>query len=630
MYESFGSIVNKITKKVTFTLFYPDSAKAPEQYEGGGLPRIKDVFVTGSFQHPQSKNWDKQHPVKLNPAAHPKGVIYTFTSAPLPDGFYEYQYCIRFENGDIRYIYDPCAHYGGESNNNSAFVVGGEDEEVMPIMERIPYKDQIIYELMPDDFTNNFLGPGQSIFEAITTKLSYLKGLGITTIEFMPWFARIYPDDPMNDFSWGYNPAQYFSVCHKYTNNPSNETNKLVYLKRLINKCHELGLHVIMDGVFNHAETQSPSLGFPYYWLYQDPADSPYIGNFAEAAFFQDLDYANQCTLEYIRDACFYWIDVFKIDGIRFDNTAGMYHSGDRGHGIPKLLSELRGYLSNKQIKNFALILEHEWNYNSIDVTNKTGATSCWLDPFRSLCFDLLGKRPEGHPQTEPFIMRMLNSAKDFDPNRTPTTYIENHDHKRFMLKTGDRNYWYMTQPYIISLFTCSGAPLIYNGQEFGQDNDMPEYGEPGNRVIPRPVLWNLKDDSQGQQLMSFYVRMIKIRKEHPGLRSPNFHPQKWDDGWMFPDPDGFGIDRNQNIVIYHRWGYTKNGKLERFYVVLNFNDKEPWETASVSFNVPDDGPWTDLISGMVKNAVNVGNDIKIFVDVPPNYGALFFKEYPA
>lgn len=137
----------------------------------------------------------------------------------------------------------------------------------------------------------------------------------------------------------------------------------------------------------------SPHTPVPHYWLYQDPADSPYVGNYAEAAFFQDLDYANRCTLEYIRDACIYWIDQFQIDGIRLDNTLGIYRSGDRGHGLPKLLSELRGHLSRTGNKNFAFILEHSWDYTAIDVVNKVGATSCWLDPYRSQSMSYLGEQ---------------------------------------------------------------------------------------------------------------------------------------------------------------------------------------------------------------------------------------------
>ena len=109
----------------------------------------------------------------------------------------------------------------------------------------------------------------------------------------------------------------YVLICaHKYTLNPSTDVDKLVYLKQLINECHERKIHVIMDGVINHADTAPPDKGFPYYWPYENPADSPYVGNFADHAYFKDLDYANQCSLEYIRDALFFWIDVFKIDGI--------------------------------------------------------------------------------------------------------------------------------------------------------------------------------------------------------------------------------------------------------------------------------------------------------------------------
>src|SRR5262245_65957399 len=55
MYEQFGGLVDQETKTVTFRLFLPDHEKAPFQYEGGGLPRITDVFVVGSFQKPA---WD--------------------------------------------------------------------------------------------------------------------------------------------------------------------------------------------------------------------------------------------------------------------------------------------------------------------------------------------------------------------------------------------------------------------------------------------------------------------------------------------------------------------------------------------------------------------------------------------
>lgn len=77
------------------------------------------------------------------------------------------------------------------------------------------------------------------------------------------------------------------NICfiYTYTWNPINETKRLAYLKRLINECHRRGIHAIMDGVFNHADATPPDRGFPYYWLYQDPADSPYVGNLRKQRF---------------------------------------------------------------------------------------------------------------------------------------------------------------------------------------------------------------------------------------------------------------------------------------------------------------------------------------------------------
>ncbi len=625
MYEQFGAIVNHANKTVTFKLFVPDGERDPYQYEGGGLPRLKDVFVVGSFQNAAHKQWNLDRPLRMKANDYlvghggpPKGVLYSYTTAALPnDTFYEYKYRLDFEQAPTRYITDPCGKYGGITNQNSGFVIGGEDEEVKALDRRLPYRDLMIYELMIDDFTTNIQQAAEAPLQTVIRKLPHLVKLGINAIEFMPWTAWTYPTDPSKDFSWGYNPVQYFSVAHKYTLNPTNEANKLVYLKRLINACHALGIHVIMDGVFNHADATPPDRGFPYYWLYQEPADSPYVGNFAEAAFFKDLDYTNQCTLEYIRDACMYWMDTFQIDGIRFDNTAGMYRAGDRGHGVPKLLSELRGHISQKGYLNFSLILEHEWNYGSIDVTNKVGATSCWLDPFRSLSMSFLGDRPQGVPQIEPSIMRMLDSARDFDANRTPTIYIENHDHKRFMLKAGGRDYWSLTQPYVIALFTCAGATLIYNGQEFGQSNDMPESGE--GRVVSRPVEWNIADITPGPDIQALYQTLISIRKKYPALSSPNFYPRNWDESQQSRDADGFGIDRGKNVVVYHRWEEDDHQRVERFYIVLNFSQ----DHQHVDFAIPIRGPWKDLLSEDMVNDVNG----RLQVEVGSNWGRIFYRK---
>ena len=229
-----------------------------------------------------------------------------------------------------------------------------------------------------------------------------------------------------------------------------------------------------------------------------------------------------------------------------------------------------------------------------------------------------LGDRPQGVPQVEPPIMRMLDSGRDFGTGRVPTIYVENHDHRRFLRKAGGRDYWYLAQPYLIALFTSPGATLIYNGQEFGQDNDMPDQG-PG-RVEPRPVDWALRTSGPGPTIFERFRRLMRIRQSHPGLRSPNFYPSAWDDGWTRPNPHGFGIDRARNLVVYHRWGEDGGGRLERFYVVLNFSQ----QTHHVAFEVPDGGPWRDLLGGGVAVVV----DGRLRADVAGNWGAIYHQTY--
>lgn len=205
--------------------------------------------------------------------------------------------------------------------------------------------------------------------------------------------------------------------------------------------------------------------------------------------------------------------------------------------------------------------------------------------------------------------MRILDSGRDFSSGRVPVIYIENHDHRRFMLKTGGRNEWPLTQPYIIALFTCAGAILLYNAQEYGQDNDMPESGS--GRVVPRPIDWNTLQKEPGPTIFARYQQMIQIRKNYAGLRSSHFYPQAWDEGWTELNQQGFGIDRGRNVVVYHRWGDDGMGHLEPFYIVLNFSQ----QTQHVAFEVPDAGFWHNLIDDSDVSA----SDGRIHIDIGSN-----------
>ncbi len=93
----------------------------------------------------------------------------------------------------------------------------------------------------------------------------------------------------------------------------------------MISACHDAGLMVVLDVVLQHASAGVGTSGFPYYWLWQDPGQSPFIGNFTTAQTFGSLplNYRNPCTLQFISDVCKYWVERFSVDGFRFDQVSG-------------------------------------------------------------------------------------------------------------------------------------------------------------------------------------------------------------------------------------------------------------------------------------------------------------------
>lgn len=608
MYENFGAVVSDHT--VAFKLFFPDTAKDPSQYINGGLPRITRIQVTGDFQSELGgNNWDFAQAPELEKTDHPNGLLYTYTIDQLTDGFYQYKYFITYDDGTTRWCGDPCSKYVATEHENAAFVIGGHSTNVEPIGERVPFHDLIIYELMIDDFTADFR-ENRAPVDAVKDKIDYLADLGTNAIEFMPWTAW-----RGGEFSWGYNPFLFFAVENRYIEDPANPLDRLYRLKTLFNELHRRNIHVIMDGVFNHVDAGlNPGRGFPYHWLYLDPNDSPFTGGFASAGYFEEFDYNNRCTQQFIFDVCKYWLDTYQIDGIRFDYTLGFHRPSEPHRGITKLVTDLKDYLSQTGRNNVALILEHltDNRYQAIEDTNQICATGCWYDRF---LYDVPQQAIDGHVNTR--LIRVLDSGLGFVAGKAPVPYIENHDHSTLINRAGGRYRWWKAQVPLIALLTSPGAALIHNGQEFGEDYFLPNSG--AERVQPRPLHWEFLDDIPGQRLLALHKKLIQMRKTHPALRSHNFYPRHYDERLTQFNDHGYGVDEFRDITIYHRWGTAEDGQLERFIIVLNFSDDDHYVNVPLSTN----GLWQDLL-----------NSGEYFVDnyrlpnrlINSNWGKVFYR----
>jgi pullulanase/glycogen debranching enzyme len=618
--------------QVEFKIFIPDRAKDPSQYEqqrkddkGNNVPafgdaQIQSIRVAGDFQeHLGQQNWDFESAPELVLEDHCKGRLWRYrTEKLLPKGFYEYKYYVTFENGKKRKVSDPCSFYGGKENQNAAFVIGGSDPVVKPLNgSRKHLRDLVVYELMIDDFTDEYR-EARAPIEAVADKIKYLKDeLGINAILFMPWTAW-----PGEGFNWGYNPYMYFSVEYRYANMINQPAEKLSFLKNLISKLHDEGIQVIMDGVFNHVAEISgfddEPRDFPYRWFYQNIEACPYVGKFGGTfTGLKDLDFHQGCTQEFIRDVCFYWIDNFKVDGIRFDNTTNFYVPGEE-RGLPQLLKDVSDHVSKLGQDNFALVLEH-LNMQAAEVTNSTNATSYWNNGLYQSCFDNLWN----YKITSSLIVA-LNNHKGLNSGKVATTYIGNHDHSHVAWQAGARNNngaleWYRTQPYAVALLTSSGSPMIQNGQEFGEDYWIMEDDRGSNRrVKPRPLRWDFSTDKIGLTLIGLYSKLIKIRLNHPSLRTDNFYPN-WEDWQNKLNPEGYGVDVEKQIIIFHRWGVDNSGSIEKFIIALNFSETDQRVNIPFSHN----GTWQDLLN---ETSEVVSNFLLPSYLVTSNWGHVFYS----
>ena len=193
--------------------------------------------------------------------------------------------------------------------------------------------DAIIYETHIRDFTIHensgvkhkglYLGAGEPYTkgkDGEPTGISYLKDLGITHIEFLPFndFAGVDELEPAREYNWGYNPIHFNVPEGSYSTNPSDPYARIIELKQLIENIHRQGIRVIMDVVYNHVfirETSSFEKVVPgYYFRHNElgfPSNGTGVGN--------DIASERKMVRKFILDSIRFWMEEYHVDGFRFD-----------------------------------------------------------------------------------------------------------------------------------------------------------------------------------------------------------------------------------------------------------------------------------------------------------------------
>lgn len=155
-----------------------------------------------------------------------------------------------------------------------------------------PLESYLIYELHVGTFTK------EGTFEAIIPFLPQLKELGVTAIELMPIGA--FPGSR----NWGYDGTFPFSVHASY-GGPEG-------FRRLVNACHQNGLSVVLDVVYNHVGPEGNYLG-EYGPYFTDQYKTPW----GRAMNFDGED--NGEARRFFIESALMWIHEYHVDAFRLD-----------------------------------------------------------------------------------------------------------------------------------------------------------------------------------------------------------------------------------------------------------------------------------------------------------------------
>ena len=239
-------------------------------------------------------------------------------------------------------------HYGRDNGFISAFKINRDVYDWKVKDYDIEDKnDLIIYELHLRDFTDNAYGEGS--VKAAMAKLDYLKTLGVNAIELMP-----VQEFDGND-SWGYGNHAYFALDKAYGTRKD--------YKAFIDACHQRGMAVIFDVVYNHATGAHPYAAM--YWdgtANKTASNNPWFNVDAPHGWsvFHDWNHSNPMVREHVRRSLTYLMTEYKVDGFRFDLTKGFTQTGGESYDQNRVdwLKEYNAHIQSVD-SDAVMICEH-------------------------------------------------------------------------------------------------------------------------------------------------------------------------------------------------------------------------------------------------------------------------------
>jgi malto-oligosyltrehalose trehalohydrolase len=217
--------------------------------------------------------------------------------------------------------------------------------------QRPGWQGQTIYEIHLGTFTP------AGTFRSAIERLDHLAELGIGAIEIMPLA------DFAGSRNWGYDGVSLYAPARCY-GRPDD-------LRALVDAAHQRGIAVILDVVYNHLGPSGNYLGqFAKDYFHASRA-TPWGGAI-------NFDGENcQPVREFFLGNVAYWLDEYRIDGLRLDATHAIEDNSPR-----HLLSEISDLA---HARGAFVIAEDERNSRKLLVPTEAGGLgldALWSDDF--------------------------------------------------------------------------------------------------------------------------------------------------------------------------------------------------------------------------------------------------------
>jgi len=461
-------------------------------------------------------------------------------------------------NGDRAAIIDL------ETTNPRSWEFDKNPNASLPANERVIYeahvRDLTISDSSKVEHKGKFQGVTETALEGSQVGLNYIASLGVTHIQFLPFYDFGSVDEKNPTFNWGYDPKNYFAVEGSYSTDPYDPKARITELKEMIMACHKKGLSVVMDVVLNHVFDAKEFCFNKIVPGYFSRIDSD--GTYSNGSFC-DNDTASERYMvsKFIVDNILYWTKEYHIDGFRFD-LVGLIDVDTINELVAKVHS----------IRPDVAFYGEGWELPTVMTENKPLATqmNAAITPQFAYFDDVIRNLLRGdnfHPKEKGYcngakgMKNLLKScvlgSRYYTSNSNQLiNYVSCHDdytlYDKFKVAQSDLSDDLFYKQCMLAAGICfisKGTPLILNGEEFART----KVDESGHFIsnsyksndFVNAIDWNDLNDIKKKDMINYYKELISFKKHYANVNYTGFKENVDDESIMVT-----GKLDNERIII--------------------------------------------------------------------------------